>query len=263
MRIGYIDGAALEAELESLSSHLGGLELDFDRRSFIGQILGCDRVFYYDSLPVKRVEESNEEFESRLAAKQEVFRKLAANSNIHVKNGSARYNRRRGLHQKGVDVLLATDALYDALTGVSKEAVFLLSDLDFYPIFDRLAHSQARTVLIYWKGVTSSDMIEVSDSAREINYWELIEHLGGGQREAVLPYTEGGVVNPLSEAERELAVDGMVDDTPCCFWFDPRTRLYHGWLATQRIRTPYKRICLDFWTRGATHRLNFDESRLP
>jgi len=262
VRIAYVDGAALEAELNKFSPFLAGEKIDFNYHNFL-QTLHCQRVFFYDSLPIRKNGESEVAFAEREFAKQEFFKRLSQNSNVHVKTGTSRFNKKRGHHQKAVDVLLATDALYDALTGVSEYSVFVLSDLDFYPVFERLAHTKSMTSLWYWKGATASDLIESADGAYELGFWQLTTYLSEHQKSLLMPFTIDGAEAKATEAELTSAVRGTIDGDPCAFWYEQERQLYVGCLRQHRIETPHRQICLEYWVQGAMSRLIVDESKLP
>jgi hypothetical protein len=88
---------------------------------------------------------------------------------IHVRSGVSRYRRRRGLEQKGVDILLAIEALQHAALGNIDTACFMLSDLDFYPLFDALVQTRVKSTLYYDPHNTSKDLIYSADVAFALN----------------------------------------------------------------------------------------------
>jgi hypothetical protein len=113
-----------------------------------------------------------------------------------VGSGISRYRKRRGLEQKGVDILLAIEALQHATLGNIDIACFMLSDLDFYPIFDALVQTRVKSTLYYDPHKTSTDLIHAADvaealTAGTLNRW-LRPDLSRGTRLSLRrgPYTE-------------------------------------------------------------------------
>jgi hypothetical protein len=89
--------------------------------------------------------------------------------NFHVRSGESRFRRRRGLEQKGVDILLAIEALQHATLGNVDTACFMLSDLDFYPLFDALVQTRVKSTLYYDPHHTSRELIYAADLAQALN----------------------------------------------------------------------------------------------
>ena len=99
---------------------------------------------------------------------EELFNRLSISPNLHVRSGISRYRKRRGLEQKGVDILLAVEALQHATLGNIDTACFMLSDLDFYPVFDALVQTRVKSTLYYDPHRTSKDLIYAADVAEAV-----------------------------------------------------------------------------------------------
>jgi hypothetical protein len=104
----------------------------------------------------------------RLATKESFFRSLNKTANVRVRSGTTRWNRRQGLHQKGVDVLLAVDVLSHVLSGATDHVTLVVSDLDFYPIFDALHQTRVKSHLVYSGSSTSDELIEAADTTMRL-----------------------------------------------------------------------------------------------
>ena len=129
---------------------------------------GYDRVFYYDALPAKKASECETDWRLRHDQKEALFNKLSISPRLHVRSGISRYRKRRRLEQKGVDILLAIEALQHATLGNIDVACFMLSDLDFYPIFDALVQTRVKSTLYYDPHKTSTDLIHAADVAEAL-----------------------------------------------------------------------------------------------
>ena len=260
MRIGYIDGGALEAEVAKLARLLGEENLEFDFIRFISEF-GFERTFYYDAWPTKKSSESDIEFDIRKQKKADFFAELNRAPNVHVRTGTTRWDRKERTKQKAVDVLLATDALAHALNGVSNQACFLLSDLDFYPVFEQLTHTRVRTFLIYWKGVTNSDLIEAADAAMAISDWRLLSCLSPSQVEQYRPMPPNGQHFPMTDEEQARAVFGKINELECAVWREDDGR-YTCFYQNSRVSSPKKELCLAYWTQGGSESFKIDLERL-
>ncbi len=64
-----------------------------------------------------------------------------------MRTGTSRYRKKRGLEQKGVDILLAIEAYQNAVQGNMDIVEILTSDLDFYPVFDALVQTRVKAHL--------------------------------------------------------------------------------------------------------------------
>jgi hypothetical protein len=136
-----------------------------------------DRTFYYDALSAKKPTETKTEWQSRRDKKDELFNMLSMGPNIHVRSGISRYRKTRGLEQKGVDILLATEALQHATLGNIDDAWFMVSDLDFYPVFDALVQTRVKSHLYYDPHKTSKELIYAADVSVALNAGTLIPWL--------------------------------------------------------------------------------------
>ena len=119
------------------------------------------RVFFYDALP-----ENNEE---KIKQRQIEFENLGSIKNFHVRSGTAKYNKKIGLKQKGVDILLAIEAYQNAISGNMDVAEIITSDLDFYPLFSALLQTRVLTHLIHDPKNISKDLINCADEASPVN----------------------------------------------------------------------------------------------
>jgi uncharacterized LabA/DUF88 family protein len=192
----FIDGAFFESIFSPMVTYMFPEEELFTAIDLTNLTAGYDRVFYYDALPVKKASESETHWQLRRDHKEALFNKLSMSPNLHVRSGISRYRRRRGLEQKGVDILLAIEALQHATLGNIDVACFMLSDLDFYPVFDALVQTRVKSTLYYHPHKTSTDLIHAADvaealTAGTLNRW-LRPDLSRGTRLSLRrgPYTE-------------------------------------------------------------------------
>jgi uncharacterized LabA/DUF88 family protein len=166
----FIDGAFFESVFSPIVKYVFPHEELFTAIDLRNLTEAYDRAFYYDALPAKKPTESESDWQLRRDQKDALFNKLSLGRNLHVRSGISRYRKRyRGTEQKGVDILLAIEALQHAMLGNIDVASFILSDLDFYPVFDALIQTRAKSRLYYHPHKTSKELIYAADVSVAIN----------------------------------------------------------------------------------------------
>ncbi|WP_306121098.1 NYN domain-containing protein [Roseovarius sp. MMSF_3359] len=172
-KIIMIDGAFFERLCSEYSKEVG-----FDIFADIGwHALKGDarRVFYYDALPAKKAKQSEAEYKTELENKKAELNTIRTQEGYHVRDGISRFRLRDGTRvQKGVDILLATDAMQFALNGIADEIELYASDVDFFPVFEALQNTNCRGVLRYQIGKTNDEIIFAADKAKPIRATELL-----------------------------------------------------------------------------------------
>lgn len=163
MDILYVDGANLDRTLQAFAATYGVDATGFDYESFFANVGGATRVFYYDSWPVRKGEESEADFEKRREAKERHFHRLQRIDRLFLQDGTTKWNKGRGMEQKGVDILLAVDVISHALKGVCSIASILTSDLDFYPVLKALRETQVRSRLVFDPQCSSRELLVEAD----------------------------------------------------------------------------------------------------
>lgn len=173
----FIDGAYMERVLSDFGNELwdhGPLSLDFNR---LGTLY--DRVIYYDALPVKKHNETEEAFEQRFNKKVAYLDAIRDCQNCHVRDGITRLRKnaknlaRSQIEQKGVDTWLAIDALLYAFRGNIDFAEIVTGDADLYPLFEALLQTNTRSVLHYKGNTVSSELTRASDKSVMMTYGTL------------------------------------------------------------------------------------------
>jgi uncharacterized LabA/DUF88 family protein len=147
----FIDGACLRTILDDYSQiYFGGETMDLNFAQFTGHF---SKVFYYDSTPGQKHKESNADYEARMPPIMRQFDALAMLDRFHVSLGSS-YLRNKVLHQKKVDIMIATDMLTHTFHKHMHGSTLLASDLDFKPLVDALVQNGMDVTL--WYGDTKN-----------------------------------------------------------------------------------------------------------
>ena len=173
----FVDGANFRVLVEATRRYYG-LEADnvFDfETAFKNLFPRTSRVFYYDSLPPKKDNQSDQQYLAELASVEKLFKTINSCGGVHVKTGVARHRKGRGVEQKGVDILLALEAFRHAVGGLDMAYLFT-SDGDFYPVLEALQGTHARTSLLCNRTFAPDYLVELADFVKFVNESDLIRY---------------------------------------------------------------------------------------
>ncbi len=186
-----IDGNFLRSLCESLSQEIG---FEFWAALDWTYITKGDRTFIYDSLPAKKPSQSDTEFQANFDARLADLDRLRRLPNVFVKDGFSRFRKKVGQEQKGVDILLATDAILFAHRGIADELHIYTNDLDFFPVFEALQSTSCRGRLFHSPEKPPNDLLPFTDSAEAVRINLLLEACGVGWGHSNSIYTLGAGV---------------------------------------------------------------------
>jgi uncharacterized LabA/DUF88 family protein len=177
----FVDGGCLRASLDHFAkrySFFRPADLDF------GQMIGpFSKVFYYDCLPAKRPEESDEDYQQRRGEQEAYFDRLRSLDRVHVYEGDARRRRKGGQEQKMVDILIAVDMLTHAFRRNMHEATLFTGDLDFKPLIDALV-LDGMQVALWHPEHASKDLVQAADTRLTVSFRKIHEWCEEGFRSA-------------------------------------------------------------------------------
>lgn len=125
------------------------------------------RTYYYDSPPYVSPKPTQDE-----KSRQEGFDKFIYNLKLldkfEVRLGRLRkYNNLQGqpiFEQKGVDVLLAIDALNLSLKNKISKAIFVTGDSDFVPVIQAIKDEGVEVFLFYHSSAVHRNILQVCDN---------------------------------------------------------------------------------------------------
>ncbi len=161
----FIDGGCLQQLISDVSeTYFGGKQIDIDYSLFAKEF---NKVFYYDALPARKNNESDEDYENRKNEKIDFFNHLRSIDGYHVYEGVSR-RRRKGVEQKEVDILIAVDMLTHTFRRNMHQVAFLTSDLDFRPLIEAVIREGMYIHLWYREGKTNKELIYAADSRRPL-----------------------------------------------------------------------------------------------
>jgi uncharacterized LabA/DUF88 family protein len=172
---------------------------------------GSDRIYYYDSYPSRKRDEEEVDFKDRERAQNDLFGHFGRLQNTHVRTGYSRFQRKRHV-QKGVDVLLAVDALEHSYRRNCESAFLLLGDLDFIPLIDALVSNGTRVIVGSFGGSISEEIPLRADYQFRINAHDVassflpgecpLEQVGrGASGKAQYPHYRGNYYNLTADVE--------------------------------------------------------------
>lgn len=101
------------------------------------------KVFYYDAILVRRPDEDDNTYSTRVAPKRLELEGIESKAGYHVRTGEAHKSPRRGNEQKMVDIQLAVDALLMASRGLFSSCTLITGDLDFKPLASALVEADS------------------------------------------------------------------------------------------------------------------------
>lgn len=171
----FIDAASVAHSFDKFAEGVDGKrfkELDL-QKLFIGQ-----RIFYFDALPIKDENESEQDYNSRANPIEEWFAAVEKLPLFHVYTGLQKNRKKKGKEQKGVDVLLAAKVLTHAFQGNMDEIELWTSDLDFYPVLEALVNTRVRSTLRYDPRKTSDELPSYADIATPITLKDYLRTVG-------------------------------------------------------------------------------------
>lgn len=223
----FIDGPFFEGVI---SDFLRPFELEENPEVQYKQVSNrYHRSIYYDALPVKKPNQSQEGFEKIFNAKREFLNKLRSLPNFHVRDGYTR-NRPKAnnrIEQKGVDTWIAVDALQYALRGIIDFAEIITSDLDLYPLFEALTQTNTRGILKYDPRRTAQELIYAADQAVPFKQSELFSWL---------PYTFRQEFNVKNNSKNWKGSETVFEQNcmygNCEVRYDKQTGYYESKFAT-------------------------------
>jgi hypothetical protein len=133
------------------------------------------RVYFYDCLNERRGDqESDLDYENRVADLKAYFSEIGALSGVHVRLGTITGRKPR---QKEVDILLAVDMLTHGFNRNMTHAVLLAGDLDFRPVVQALVRSGVFVQVLFEKRSGSRRLHGAADSGIELN-WQTLYNWG-------------------------------------------------------------------------------------
>lgn len=157
----FIDGGCLHQIISDTSeSYFNGRNVDIDYSVFTRNF---NKTFYYDALPPRKNDESDEEYENRKNQKINFFNHLRSINGYHVYEGVSR-RRRRVVEQKEVDILIAVDMLTHSFRRNMHQVAFLTSDLDFRPLIESIVREGMYISLWYPQAKTNKELVYAADS---------------------------------------------------------------------------------------------------
>jgi uncharacterized LabA/DUF88 family protein len=168
----FVDGGSLRGYLTNLSARFyNGEVFDLD---FTLIDSNFTKVFYYDAIPTRTLQEAEAPYLQRIAPQRELLDRLTSTDRVHVYEGDARKRKQRGgLEQKMVDVMLTVDMLTHSFRRNMQRATLYTGDQDFKPLVDALVQEGMFVTLWYPPGETNSELIAAADRRRPMRLGEL------------------------------------------------------------------------------------------
>jgi uncharacterized LabA/DUF88 family protein len=113
------------------------------------------RIYYYDAKPPA----TDSDYENAM----KYFERIESQYAFTVRLGKLVKSTKRKHRQKGVDILMAIDALTMAYQNQYETAMFMLGDADFKPLIDAVKHAGKKTLGVYYKPTCPKDLSDSFD----------------------------------------------------------------------------------------------------
>jgi uncharacterized LabA/DUF88 family protein len=123
------------------------------------------RVYYYDAIP----EAKHPEYDTYKA----YFDSVKKTPLFKLRLGRLVDSQKEGLRQKGVDILMSTDALTKAYRNQYDTGLFVIGDGDFIPLIEAVNDAGKKTICMYGPRNTSKDLVESFDMSMMIGESEI------------------------------------------------------------------------------------------
>ncbi len=113
------------------------------------------RIYYYDAI----VDKTHPDYETQ----REYFESIDDQYAYTVRLGKLVKSSNKKFKQKGVDILMAIDAITKAYTNQYDTAMFMIGDRDFIPLIEAVKDAGKKTMCIYYPPNSSKDLIRTFD----------------------------------------------------------------------------------------------------
>lgn len=113
------------------------------------------RIYFYDAI----VPKTDPDYETQ----DKYFKRIEGNYAFTVRLGTLTKSSRGKYRQKGVDILMAIDALTKAYQNQYETGMFLLGDADFKPLIEAVKHAGKKTLGIFYRPTCPKDLSDSFD----------------------------------------------------------------------------------------------------
>ncbi len=113
------------------------------------------RAYYYDAI----VDKSKPEYDEQ----KKYFDAIPENYPYTIRLGTLVRSSNKGFKQKGVDILMAVDAIGKAYQNHYDTGIFVLGDADFIPLIEGVKNAGRKTMLVYSKANSSKALVNTFD----------------------------------------------------------------------------------------------------
>ena len=113
------------------------------------------RTYYYDAI----VDEEEDEFKKQ----REYFESIRMQECYTVRLGYLVKSAKKKFRQKGVDILMAIDALTMAYRNYYDAGMFVIGDRDFVPLIDSVKNAGKKTIGVFHRPNSSMELMKTCD----------------------------------------------------------------------------------------------------
>jgi len=166
----FIDGGYFRKVIEKIGNDFFSTDiLPIDYRAFSYRFT---KVFYYDCVPPKKNNESEEDYEAQVRKQTKYFQQLRLLDGWHVFEGVIAGTGKKA-RQKQVDILIAVDMLTHSYKRNMHQISFIAGDQDFKPLVDALVRDGMFVELWHDPVSASRELIYAADSRRRMDVYNV------------------------------------------------------------------------------------------
>ncbi len=202
-----IDRDFLRKEIEELSRRYFKIDLSLTIDYLkIKASLSCEKCYVYTGRPELKESELSGKEKEFLSALNAEENKFIGKDGVYYRYGKVTTDGKGDIRQKGVDVLLAIDAVRILENSSADRIVIFTGDSDFVPLLD-YALFKGKRVEVFGSGKTGRDIRGRTDRFHSLNILSLRDYTRGN--ESLFPVIHGFNQFPLSgsKLESELKID--------------------------------------------------------
>ena len=226
----FLDGGCLRARLREVSRrYCKGAPLQLDWQGVAGS---SHKVFYYDALPVRKPNQTCEEFEAELAEAEELHAKLATLDRFRVNEGDTRFRKGRR-EQKKVDVMIAVDMMLHTIRRNMDHATLLAGDGDFTPLLNALSNEGMFTTL-WHPPAASKDLLAAADARDPLTVFRIYNWMNAASRAHFTGFPTPSSGGRSHDENCRLLWSGQGEEDVQAWLHLPDSELWVSWHQIQR-----------------------------
>jgi hypothetical protein len=148
--------------------------------------------------------------------------------------------------------------LRHAYEEVAEDATFVLSDLDFHPLFEALTNTHVASRLYYRVGHVADELLQIATYASPLSASFLLRSCETNFAAKYLAH-ETGENGPLTPEEKAVAAYASHNGQQLAIWPKTDGSGYMASISGIRAQGPTKELALERWVASTTSEIPFTD----